>query len=122
MRYGLIGERLGHSHSAKLHALLGDEGYRLTPVARDDLDRFLTERDFCGLNVTIPYKQAVIPYCAELGETACKIGSVNTLVKRADGTLFGDNTTHTASQKWRKAWASTFAEKRRSCSAAGERA
>ena len=92
MKYGLIGEKLGHSYSARLHALLGDAEYTLRPVARDELDAFLTARDFLGLNVTIPYKQAVIPYCAELGETAKAVGSVNTLLKRPDGTLFGDNT------------------------------
>ena len=92
MRYGLIGETLKHSYSARLHALLGDESYTLTPVARGALDAFLTQRDFEGLNVTIPYKRDVLPYCAQLGETAQQIGSVNTLVKRADGTLFGDNT------------------------------
>jgi shikimate dehydrogenase len=92
MRYGLIGETLGHSYSARLHALLGDDTYTLHPVARQDLDAFLLERAFEGLNVTIPYKQAVIPYCDALGDTARAIGSVNTLVKRPDGTLYGDNT------------------------------
>ncbi len=92
MRYGLIGETLGHSYSARLHALLGDESYVLRPVAREELDAFLTERDFSGINVTIPYKRAVMPYCAELGPTARAVGSVNTIVKRPDGTLFGDNT------------------------------
>lgn len=92
MRYGLIGEKLGHSHSPRLHALLGDSEYSLMPIPREALDAFLTKRDFNGLNVTIPYKRDVIPYCAALGETAKRIGSVNTLVKRADGTLFGDNT------------------------------
>lgn len=92
MQYGLIGETLGHSYSARLHALLGDAAYELRPVRRDELDAFLKARDFQGLNVTIPYKRDVIPYCAELGETARAVGSVNTLVKRADGSLFGDNT------------------------------
>lgn len=92
MKYGLIGEKLGHSYSARLHALLGDKDYTLRPVAREELDAFLTARDFLGLNVTIPYKQAVVPYCAELGETAKAVGSVNTIFKRLDGTLFGDNT------------------------------
>ncbi len=92
MRYGLIGETLGHSYSARLHALLGDDNYVLRPVAPGELDSFLEARDFDGLNVTIPYKRAVIPYCAELSGTARAVGSVNTLVKRPDGTLFGDNT------------------------------
>ena len=92
MRYGLIGERLGHSHSPRLHALLGDESYALTPIARDALNAFMLAGDFAGVNVTIPYKRAVIPYCAELSQTARQVGSVNTVVKRADGTLYGDNT------------------------------
>ena len=92
MRYGLIGETLKHSHSPRLHALLGDESYTLVPVAPDALHALITAGDFDGLNVTIPYKRAVIPYCAALSETARAIGSVNTLIRRADGTLFGDNT------------------------------
>lgn len=92
MRYGLIGQTLIHSYSARLHALLGDDSYTLMPLAPEELDAFLTRRDFEGLNVTIPYKRDVIPYCAELGETARIIGSVNTLVQRLDGSLFGDNT------------------------------
>jgi shikimate dehydrogenase len=92
MKYGLIGETLGHSYSARLHALLGDAEYALRPVKREELDAFLSARDFQGLNVTIPYKREVIPYCAELSDMARAAGSVNTLVKRADGSLFGDNT------------------------------
>ena len=92
MRYGLIGETLGHSHSPRVHALLGDAEYALRPLARGELDTFLRAGDFLGLNVTIPYKQAVLPYCKALGPTAQAVGSVNTLVRREDGTLFGDNT------------------------------
>lgn len=92
-RYGLIGERLGHSHSPKVHGLLDDRyPYELIPLAPEQVGPFLEAGDFDGLNVTIPYKQTVIPYCAQLGEMARRIGSVNTLVKRADGSLFGDNT------------------------------
>ena len=92
MRYGLIGEKLGHSQSPLLHGLLGDADYMLCPIAPDALDAFLTRRDFLGINVTIPYKRAVIPYLTAMGETAAAIGSVNTVVRREDGTLFGDNT------------------------------
>lgn len=92
MRYGLLGETLGHSHSPRLHALLGCEDYALAPTPREALHAFLTARDFAGVNVTIPYKRDVMPYCDELSEAARAIGSVNTLVKRADGTLYGDNT------------------------------
>jgi len=92
MRYGLIGKTLGHSYSARLHALLGDESYVLRSVAEEELAAFLTAQEFDGLNVTIPYKQTVIPFCAALSPTATAVGSVNTLVKRPDGTLYGDNT------------------------------
>lgn len=92
MRYGLIGETLSHSFSPAIHRLLGDYSYRLFELSPEELGPFLTAREFDGLNVTIPYKQAVIPYCAELSDAARRIGSVNTLLRRADGSLFGDNT------------------------------
>lgn len=90
--YGLIGEKLGHSYSKTLHALLADYSYELLALAPDALEGFLRSRTLDGFNVTIPYKQAVMPYCAELSETARRIGSVNTVVRRADGSLYGDNT------------------------------
>jgi len=90
--FGLLGETLGHSFSPRIHALLGDYEYRLYPTAREDLPAFLRTGDFQGLNVTIPYKETVIPYCAELSPAAEAIGSVNTLLRRPDGSLFGDNT------------------------------
>ena len=92
MRYGLLGEKLSHSHSPRLHALLGDAEYALCPLPPEALPGFLTAREFDGLNVTIPYKRTVMPYCAELGETALAVGSVNTLVKKPDGSLLGENT------------------------------
>lgn len=91
-RYGLIGEKLGHSHSKTLHGFLDGYSYELWPMPPQNLDVFLRGGDFDGLNVTIPYKQAVIPYLAEMGDTARRIGSVNTIVRQEDGTLFGDNT------------------------------
>ena len=92
MRCGLIGEKLGHSHSKTLHGLLADYRYDLIELAPEELGPFLKKGEFDGLNVTIPYKQAVIPYLRELSPTAQAIGSVNTIVRRPDGTLFGDNT------------------------------
>lgn len=92
MQYGLIGEKLGHSYSAILHSLLADYDYRLCPMPPEAVDGFMKQADFQGINVTIPYKKTVIPYLAEIRETARRIGSVNTVVKRPDGTLFGDNT------------------------------
>ncbi len=91
-RYGLLGERLGHSYSPAIHAALADYDYRLYEVPREELDGFLTRRDFDGLNVTIPYKKAVIPYCAALSPIAAELGSVNVLLRRPDGSLYGDNT------------------------------
>ena len=91
MRCGLLGEKLGHSYSPAIHAQLADYAYGLYEVAPEDLPAFLTGGDFDALNVTIPYKKAVIPYCAELSPIAHRLGSVNVLVRRADGTLYGDN-------------------------------
>ena len=92
LRCGLLGRKLGHSYSPAIHERLADYSYRLFEVEPEDLGAFLQEGAFDGLNVTIPYKKDVIPYCAELSDTARAIGAVNTLVCRADGTLWGDNT------------------------------
>ena len=92
MRCGLLGEKLGHSYSPQIHALLGDYSYDLMEVAPEKLGEFLKNGDFSGLNVTIPYKKAVIPYCAELTPIARRLGAVNTLVRRKDGRLLGHNT------------------------------
>ena len=90
--YGLLGEKLGHSFSPRIHALLGDTPYDLYEKRPEELEDFLLRGGLDGMNVTIPYKKAVMPYCAALTETAARIGSVNTLVRRKDGTLLGDNT------------------------------
>ncbi len=92
MRCGLLGEKLGHSYSPQIHALLVDYSYDLMEVAPEKLGKFLKSGDFSGLNVTIPYKKAVIPYCAELTPIARRLGAVNTLVRRPDGSLLGHNT------------------------------
>lgn len=92
MRCGLLGEHLGHSYSPRIHGLLGSYSYELFEVAPDDLDAFLHSDRFDALNVTIPYKRAVLPYCTVLSEKAQKLGNVNTIVRRADGSLYGDNT------------------------------
>ena len=91
MKYGLIGEKLGHSFSPEIHHKLGRYDYALREIAKTDLPAFLTARDFVGINVTIPYKTDVIPYLDELSELAREIGAVNTVVCR-DGKLYGDNT------------------------------
>lgn len=92
MKYGLIGEKLGHSYSCQVHRALGNPDYVLKEIAPDALGDFLRARDFVGLNVTIPYKQAVIPYVDALTDTAREVGAVNTLYFDASGALWGDNT------------------------------
>ena len=90
-RCGLLGEKLGHSYSPAIHAELADYDYRLYEVAPEKLGEFLKDGEFDGLNVTIPYKKAVIPYCAAVWPIAQKLQSVTVLVRRANGTLYGDN-------------------------------
>ena len=92
MRCGLLGEKLGHSYSPQIHAELGDYEYLLYEKAPDEVEDFIRRGDWHGLNVTIPYKKTVIPFCDELSEIARSIGSVNTLLRREDGSIFGDNT------------------------------
>ena len=92
LRCGLLGETLGHSYSPMIHHELGEYDYRLFEVPKEDLDAFLRSDRWDGLNVTIPYKKAVVSCCGELSEAAERLQSVNTLVRRPDGTLYGDNT------------------------------
>lgn len=92
MRCGLLGKKLGHSYSPQIHSHLGDYSYDLFEKTPDELEDFLRHGDFTGLNVTIPYKKDVIPFCDELSDRAQKIGAVNTIVRRPDGTLIGHNT------------------------------
>ncbi len=91
MKYGLIGEHLTHSYSCEIHAQIADYEYELHEIPPSGLGEFLTKREFNAINVTIPYKQDVIPYLDEISETAKRIGAVNTIVNR-NGKLFGDNT------------------------------
>ena len=92
MRYGLIGWPLGHSISPQLHRRLAGVEYDLRPLPEAEFERFMRERDFSAVNVTIPYKRQVLPYCAQLTPAARRCGSVNLLIKGRDGTLTGDNT------------------------------
>lgn len=91
MKYGLIGEKLGHSFSAEIHPKLFGYEYELKEIPREELDGFLKAKNFLAINVTIPYKEAVIPYLDKISETAKKIGAVNTVINR-DGRLCGYNT------------------------------
>lgn len=90
--YGLIGRKLGHSISPQIHAALGNPQYSLYELEPDELSDFLADTRLKALNVTIPYKIDVIPFCAALDPLAEAIGSVNTLVRQPDGTWKGCNT------------------------------
>ena len=92
MKCGLLGRKLGHSYSPMLHALLGDYEYLLYEREPDEVEAFIRRGGWDAINVTIPYKKAVVPFLDELSEGARALGSVNTIVRRPDGTLFGDNT------------------------------
>lgn len=91
MKCGLLGRKLGHSYSPQIHSQLGTYSYDLFEKEPEQLAAFLKGGDFTGINVTIPYKKDVIPYLDALSPAAQKIGSVNTIVRRADGSLFGHN-------------------------------
>ena len=91
MRYGLIGEKLGHSFSKIIHEKLADYTYDLIPLSLEELDVFMREKEFSAINVTIPYKETVMPYLDEVDPKAAKMGAVNTVVQR-NGKLFGYNT------------------------------
>ncbi len=88
---GLLGRKLGHSYSPSIHRQLGYD-YVLVEKEPEELETYLKEGAFTGLNVTMPYKKAVIPYLDAITETAKKLGAVNTIVRRADGSLLGHNT------------------------------
>ncbi len=89
---GLLGRKLGHSYSPMIHSDLGDYSYGLFEKEPDELETFLREGHWSGLNVTIPYKKAVLPYLDALSPTAERLGVVNTIVRRPDSTLYGHNT------------------------------
>lgn len=91
MKYGLIGEHLKHSFSKEIHNSLADYHYEIKEIPKNKLDEFMLKRDFTAINVTIPYKEAVLPYLHCIDDDAKKIGAVNTIVNK-DGNLYGYNT------------------------------
>lgn len=91
MKYGLIGEHLGHSFSKEIHEMLGKYTYEICEIAKDNLDSFMKEKAFIAINVTIPYKQQVIPYLDFIDDKAQSIGAVNTIVNK-NNKLYGYNT------------------------------
>lgn len=92
MKCGLLGKKLAHSYSPQIHSYLGDYAYSLFEKDSEEIHDFLKNGDFTGINVTIPYKKEVIPFLDELSPIARRLGAVNTIVRRPDGTLCGHNT------------------------------
>lgn len=92
MIFGLLGDKLGHSFSPKLHKFFGDYDYRLFEVKKSELEDFLKRKDIGGLNITMPYKKTVMKYCKTISEKAKKIGCVNTLIFDEDRNIHGYNT------------------------------
>lgn len=90
-KYGLCGERLGHSYSALIHKMLGNEDYELLSMTKEEFYSFMKKREFCAVNVTIPYKQDALKCCDIVSDEAKSIGSVNTVVNK-NGVLYGYNT------------------------------
>lgn len=91
MKYGLIGEKLGHSYSREIHSAIADYEYELKEIAPSEVEEFLRRRAFEAINVTIPYKESVIEHLDYVSDEAAAIGAVNTIVNR-DGKLYGYNT------------------------------
>ena len=76
MEYGLLGKKLGHSFSKEIHAMIGDYDYRLYETDEDGVKELMTKKNFKAINVTIPYKETVMPYLDFISENAKKTGSV----------------------------------------------
>ena len=91
MKYGCIGEHLKHSFSKEIHAKIADYEYELCEIPKCELDEFMTRRDFTAINVTIPYKERVLPHLYYIDGHAREIGAVNTIVNKG-GRLYGYNT------------------------------
>lgn len=91
LKAGLIGRKLGHSFSPEIHSFLADYEYKLYEMEENEVGNFLKSCHLDAMNVTIPYKKTVMPYLEHISDEAKRIGSVNTIVKKADG-LYGYNT------------------------------
>ena len=92
MNCGLLGRTLGHSYSPQIHTYLGNYSYELCECEPDDIEGFLKSCPLAAMNVTMPYKKTVLPYCAKLTDAASRLGAVNTIVRQSDGSLIGHNT------------------------------
>ena len=91
-KFGLIGRNINYSFSKEIHAAFADYDYSIINLEPEEVSGFFAKKEYSGYNVTIPYKRDAAALCDELSPQAKAIGSVNTVVLRKDGTLFGDNT------------------------------
>lgn len=96
--YGLLGEKLGHSFSKEIHESINNYIYNLIEVSKDDFNSFMNNKNFKAINVTIPYKEMVIPYLSQIDPKAKEIGAVNTIVN-IDNKLYGYNTDYLGLKK-----------------------
>lgn len=110
--YGLLGHKLGHSLSPQIHRLFGDYVYELFCREKNELDAFFADEKIAAFNVTIPYKVEAYNRCDILSKAAKKIGSVNTVVRNADGTLYGDNTDYFGFMKMAERYGADFKGKK----------
>lgn len=110
--YGLLGRKLGHSLSPQIHSLYGSYPYRLFCREENELDSFFADKTVNAFNVTIPYKTEAFRRCDELSETAKKTGNVNTVIRKADGTLYGDNTDYFGFMMTAKRYGADFRNKK----------
>ena len=113
MEYGLIGAKLGHSYSKIIHEAVCGYSYELHPLpTEEEAHAFMQAKAFKAINVTIPYKKLVIPYCDEVEPRAAAIGAVNTVVNR-DGKKISSRQSIFAEQ-WSGKFGPTYSESRRS--------
>ena len=96
--YGLLGEKLGHSFSKEIHESINNYKYNLIEVSKENFECFMKQRKFDAINVTIPYKEMVIPYLSYIDPKAKEIGAVNTVVN-IENNLYGYNTDYLGLKK-----------------------
>lgn len=89
--FGLLGEKLGHSFSKEIHESINDYTYNLIEVSKENFNSFMEQKNFKAINVTIPYKELVIPYLSYIDPKAKQIGAVNTIIN-VNNNLYGYNT------------------------------
>ena len=106
-RYGIIGKSLPHSYSKIIHEHLFNKKYDIIELNEKEFDVFIKHKSFSGVNITIPYKQKIIPYLDYIDEHAKKIGAVNTVLNK-NGKLSGP-----AGDKKRKPYSAGLRSERR---------